>query len=195
MTAAHAFNLPVPTFRKGNAMPFATPRTDVLNYSIIDSPVGEILLTADDEHLTGVYLDGFDAVLERLSLRSGAEAVENPDLPVLVSASAQLGEYFAGQRTTFDLPLAPTGTDFQLQVWEALTTIPFGTTAGYGELAGWIDRPTASRAVGAANGRNPISIIVPCHRVIGASGALTGYAWGEERKRTLLDLEGVTARR
>ena len=176
-------------------MPFATPRTDVLNYSIIDSPVGEVLLTADDEHLTGVYLDGFDAVLERLSLRSGAEAIENPDLPVLVSASAQLGEYFAGQRTTFDLPLAPTGTDFQLQVWEALTTIPFGTTAGYGELAGWIDRPTASRAVGAANGRNPISIIVPCHRVIGASGALTGYAWGEERKRTLLDLEGVTARR
>lgn len=176
-------------------MRFSAPNTDVLHFTAIDSPVGEILLTADDEHLTGVYLDGFDSVLERLSLRTGAEAVESPDLPVLVSASAQLGEYFAGQRTTFELPLAPSGTDFQLQVWEALTTIPFGTTAGYGELAARIDRPRASRAVGAANGRNPISIIVPCHRVIGASGALTGYAWGEERKRTLLDLEGVTARR
>ena len=176
-------------------MRFSAPNTDVLHFTSIDSPVGEILLTADDEHLTGVYLDGFEAVLERLSLRTGAEAVESPDLPVLVSASAQLGEYFAGQRTTFELPLAPSGTDFQLQVWEALTTIPFGTTAGYVELAARIDRPRASRAVGAANGRNPISIIVPCHRVIGASGALTGYAWGEERKRTLLDLEGVTARR
>ena len=91
--------------------------------------------------------------------------------------------------TEFTLPLAPLGTDFQLQVWEALTTIPFGQTAGYGELAGWIERPTAARAVGAANGKNPISIIVPCHRVIGAGGALTGYAWGEERKQTLLDLE------
>ncbi len=106
-------------------------------------------------------------MLERLSLRTGAEAVEDPDLEVLARARTQLAEYFAGERRTFDLPLAPSGTDFQLQVWEALTTIPFGATAGYGELAEWIDRPSAARAVGAANGKNPISIIVPCHRVIG----------------------------
>ena len=174
-------------------MHFTKANPNVLVYAIIDSPVGEILLTADGEHLTGAYLDGFDAVLERLSLRTGAEAVEDPDLEVLARARTQLAEYFAGERRTFDLPLAPSGTDFQLQVWEALTTIPFGATAGYGELAGWIDRPSAARAVGAANGKNPISIIVPCHRVIGANGSLTGYAWGEDRKRTLLDLEGTGA--
>ena len=170
-------------------MTFTTPRTDVLIYSIIDSPVGQILLTSDGTSLTGAYLDGFAEVLDRLAVRTGADPVEDPDLDVLVAARAQLGEYFAGERTEFTLPLAPLGTDFQLQVWEALTTIPFGQTAGYGELAGWIERPTAARAVGAANGKNPISIIVPCHRVIGAGGALTGYAWGEERKQTLLDLE------
>lgn len=174
-------------------MHFTKANPNVLVYTIIDSPVGEILLTADGEHLTGAYLDGFDTVLERLSLRSGAGAVEDPDLEVLSRARTQLAEYFAGERRTFDLPLAPSGTDFQLQVWEALTTIPFGATAGYGELAEWIDRPSAARAVGAANGKNPISIIVPCHRVIGANGSLTGYAWGEDRKRTLLDLEGTGA--
>ncbi|WP_226829862.1 methylated-DNA--[protein]-cysteine S-methyltransferase [Brevibacterium aurantiacum] len=165
------------------------PTTDTVRYTVIDSTLGPILLTSDGAHLTGLYLDDFDTVLERLEAKVGVAPVLGDDLTLFATADKQLGEYFSGTRTDFDLPLAPTGTEFQRTVWQALTTIPYGTTAGYGELAAWIDRPTAARAVGAANGRNPISIIVPCHRVIGANGALTGYAWGEEKKRTLLDLE------
>lgn len=101
----------------------------------------------------------------------------------------QLDDYFAGLRTDFDLMVAPRGTPFQLDVWRALTTIPYGETVSYGELAARVGRPTAARAVGAANGQNPISIIVPCHRVIGASGDLTGYGGGLDRKSLLLDLE------
>lgn len=104
-------------------------------------------------------------------------------------AARQLAAYFAGELREFDLPLAPAGTPWQLRVWRALTTIPYGETAGYGQLAGELGKPTASRAVGTANGRNPISVIVPCHRVIGANGSLTGYAGGLERKEYLLTLE------
>ena len=104
-------------------------------------------------------------------------------------ALGQLAEYFAGSRQDFDLPLRPQGTAFQQTVWQALLDIPYGTTESYGELARRIGQPTASRAVGLANGRNPISIVIPCHRVVGANGSLTGYGGGIERKRTLLDLE------
>ena len=170
-------------------MTLTQPTTNTVRYTVITSTVGKILLTSDGDHLTGLYLDDFDQVLERLEKRNGTEPVAADELSVFTTAGEQLAEYFAGTRSTFDLPLAPQGTEFQREVWQALTTIPYGATAGYGELAAWINRPTAARAVGAANGRNPISIIVPCHRVIGADGALTGYAWGEEKKRILLDLE------
>lgn len=166
-----------------------TTTTTGMMHSRIDSPLGQILLTADGERLTGVYLDDFDQILDRLQTASGLGSKLDDDLSVFALTRQQLGEYFAKTRTSFDVPLAPKGTAFQLEVWHALTTIPFGATAGYGELAGWINRPQAARAVGAANGRNPISIIVPCHRVIGANGAMTGYAWGEDKKRMLLDLE------
>lgn len=109
--------------------------------------------------------------------------------PVLARAAAQLAEYFAGERHTFELPLAPDGTLFQQLVWRTLIGIPFGETWSYGALARAIDRPSASRAVGAANGRNPLAIVVPCHRVIGGSGALTGYAGGMVAKQWLLEHE------
>lgn len=167
-----------------------TPETTTTTmHSAIDTSLGQILLTSDGERLTGLYLDDFDQILDRLEVVSGVESNLDDDLEVFAVARQQLGEYLAGKRTRFDVPLAPKGTAFQLDVWHALTTIPYGATAGYGELAGWINRPQAARAVGAANGRNPISIIVPCHRVIGANGTMTGYAWGEDKKRVLLDLE------
>ncbi len=106
----------------------------------------------------------------------------------------QLREYFAGERERFDVPLAARGTEFQRRVWEALRAIPYGETASYGQIARAVGRPAASRAVGAANGRNPISIVVPCHRVVGAGGALTGYGGGLDRKARLLDLEARALR-
>ena len=114
---------------------------------------------------------------------------ETPDHPVLVETERQLGEYFAGERRTFDVPLSFAGTDFQKRVWAALLAIPFGETRSYGEIADQLGAPGASRAVGAANGRNPISIIAPCHRVLGSNGKLTGFAGGLEAKAFLLDLE------
>ena len=122
------------------------------------------------------------------SRRHGAQDAS----PLLDAAEAQLREYFAGARRTFDLPLAPHGTAFQQRVWAALRAIPYGETCTYGELAAAIGSPNASRAVGMANHRNPIPIIIPCHRVIGANGTLTGYAGGLEIKRKLLALEGIT---
>ena len=113
---------------------------------------------------------------------------------MLVAAARQLAEYFAGRRRAFDLPLAPAGTPFQQQVWRQLLQIPFGSTCSYGALARAVGRPSASRAVGAANGRNPISIIIPCHRVIGSDGSLTGYGGGEPAKRWLLDHESPALR-
>lgn len=178
-------------------MTAATAVDSTLNYATTDSPVGTILLTSDGASLTGLYLDDFEKILARVGTAAHTDPREEPGLEILAATRQQLGEYFTGTRTEFDLPLAPYGTDFQRTVWEALRRIDYGTTCNYGELAEEINRPTAARAVGAANGRNPISIIVPCHRVIGANGSLTGYAWGEERKRALLDLEAsvVAARR
>jgi methylated-DNA-[protein]-cysteine S-methyltransferase len=151
-------------------------------YTEVESPIGELLLTGDGRALHG------------LSMQEGRRPLEvrpewiRADEP-FADALAQLGEYFEGRRREFDLPLATSGTPFQLRVWSALREIPYGSTASYGEIARRVGVPSASRAIGVANGLNPIAVIVPCHRVIGADGSLTGYGGGLERKRLLLDLE------
>jgi methylated-DNA-[protein]-cysteine S-methyltransferase len=144
-------------------------------YSQLRSPIGTLLLTGDGHALTGLYME---------RQPSGAR-----DDAALAHARDQLEAYFAGELTSFDLPLAAGGTEFQQRVWAALRQIPYGETTSYAAVAASIGRPDACRAVGLANGRNPISIVVPCHRVIGSSGALTGYGGGIERKRLLLELE------
>ncbi|HEX2570053.1 MAG TPA: methylated-DNA--[protein]-cysteine S-methyltransferase [Polyangia bacterium] len=145
-------------------------------------PLGHMRLIATEAALAGMYLSDHEGGPE-------PEAEPGRDHPVLLATRAQLDEYFTGRRTTFDLPLDPLGTEFQRAVWRALCEIPFGETRSYKALATSIGRPQAMRAVGAANGRNPISIIVPCHRVIGADGSLVGYAAGTERKKWLLHHE------
>jgi methylated-DNA-[protein]-cysteine S-methyltransferase len=178
-------------------------------YATMPSPVGELLLTAERGRLTGVYLPG--------QRRPGIPATDTPygygkpgsdpgipgqtpfrhisppgarlDDAGLAAARAQLDEYFAGERTSFDLPLAPAGTAFRRVVWEELQRVGYGETTTYAALAARIGRPTAVRATGAANGANPISIIIPCHRVIGSNGSLTGYGGGIGAKRFLLELE------
>jgi methylated-DNA-[protein]-cysteine S-methyltransferase len=150
-------------------------------FSEIDSPVGTLLLVGDGESLTGLYMN---------------DQRHRPDFPsserndrCFKEVRSQLKAYFAGQLTEFDIPLAGQGTSFQQTVWKALRKIPYGMTQTYGSLAKRIGNPNASRAVGLANGRNPIGIIVPCHRVIGANGTLTGYAGGVQRKQWLLEHE------
>lgn len=148
----------------------------------VDSPIGPLTLTAVDGQLTGLHMvDQAHAPIDR----SGW--IEDPT--PFREAGAQLVEYFAGRRTEFDLPLRPVGTDFQRRVWEQLCRIPFGETRSYAQLADMIGNPRACRAVGLANGRNPIGIVIPCHRVIGANGSLTGYGGGLPRKAFLLDHE------
>lgn len=139
------------------------------------SPIGLLTLTGGGQAVTGLLFG--DHVLGR------------PPCPLLERGAEELREYFAGERRSFDLPLSPAGTDFQRLVWDALLTIPYGQTVSYGQLARRIGRPNACRAVGMANHRNPISILVPCHRVVGADGSLTGYGGGLEKKRFLLELE------
>ena len=153
-------------------------------YELCPSPLGELLLVADGEQLTGLHF--IDQ--KYLPTRDG-DWHHAPALPVLDETRRQLDEYFAGARRSFELPLAPTGTAFQQEVWRALREIPYGTTTTYGEIAQRLNCPAASRAVGAANGRNPLGIVVPCHRVIGSQGQLTGYAGGLHRKQALLALE------
>ena len=143
--------------------------------TIIASPIGPLTLTERD------------GALARLSF--GAHGPCDSPTPLLARATAQLNEYFAGERRAFDLPLAPTGTDFQLACWRALAEIPYGETRSYGQQADRIGKPDRARAVGAANGANPIAIVLPCHRVIGADGSLVGFGGGLETKRRLLDLE------
>ncbi len=151
-----------------------------MNYSAtMESPIGPLLLTCSDTGLT--------------SLQMGARAEREQDHPLLQQARLQLGEYFAGERTEFELPLEPQGTEFQRAVWNQLCAIPFAETASYGQVAARVGRPKASRAVGAANGANPIAIIVPCHRVIGADGSLTGFGGGLQRKQWLLQHEREVA--
>jgi len=145
------------------------------------SPIGALVLSASETALTGVYFPK----ARRVQIgRSG----ENE---ILLAAKRQLAEYFAGKRTTFDLPLGAEGTPFEQRVWRLLREIPYGTTTSYGELARRLGDPKEARAVGAANGKNPIPIIVPCHRVIGAGGDLTGFGGGLDRKRWLLEHEGA----
>jgi len=149
----------------------------------LDSPVGALSLVSTDLALVAL-------VWRRESHRSSFEnAVENADHPVLCETARQLSEYFAGVRRTFDLPLDFRGTDFQRRAWSALLTIPYGETRTYRQMAEHIGNPTAVRAIGAANGRNPISIIAPCHRVIGMNGDLTGFGGGLDAKAYLLSLE------
>ncbi|HYL20051.1 MAG TPA: methylated-DNA--[protein]-cysteine S-methyltransferase [Burkholderiales bacterium] len=155
------------------------------HYTYTESPLGRMLMTADERALTGLYFVG-----QKYEAVPALDWIEDPRHPVLEQARRELTEYFAGERTQFDLPLAPSGTPFQRGVWRALEIIPSGTTTTYGELARSLGAPESIRAVGAAVGRNPISIIVPCHRVVGSTGSLTGYASGLERKRALLALEG-----
>lgn len=150
------------------------------------SPVGLLTLVASDAGLVALLWENDKPGRVRLG-----PVVEEPDHPVLQRAAAQLEDYFSGRRIAFDLPLDFRGTEFQKTVWAALLAIPFGETRSYGDIARAIGRPGASRAVGAANGRNPISIIAPCHRVIGSDGALTGFAGGIEAKRYLLRHEGA----
>jgi methylated-DNA-[protein]-cysteine S-methyltransferase len=144
-----------------------------------DSPVGPLSLVSDGECLIGLHFMGWNPP---------ADALHKSDT-VLATAARQLDAYFAGRLRAFDLPLAPRGTPFQQRVWSALREIPFGETRSYGQLARAIGKPSAMRAVGAANGRNPIAIVVPCHRVIGADGSLTGFGGGIDRKKFLLSLE------
>jgi methylated-DNA-[protein]-cysteine S-methyltransferase len=150
-------------------------------YDVIDSPLGPLLLTGDGQALTGLRMD------------APAPPGWRRDRAAFAAAAEQLDAYFGGELIEFDLPLSPRGTPFQLAVWRALRAIRYGTTITYGELAARLGRPHASRAVGAANARNPIGVIVPCHRVIGASGALTGYGGGLDRKRRLLELEAAVS--
>jgi methylated-DNA-[protein]-cysteine S-methyltransferase len=152
-------------------------------YTTIPSPLGELLLVGDGAHLFGLYMQ--DAPRPR-AIDPDWERRDD----AFEEVARQLDQYFGGTRNEFDLSLAPRGNEFQLDVWNALTEIPYGTTASYGEIARRIGRPDAARAVGLANGQNPISVIVPCHRVIGADGKLVGYGGGLERKRLLLELEG-----
>jgi len=160
---------------------------------LIDSPVGNLLLAAAAEGLTHVlFADNEGLPVKATRIPTGEEGPTAHR--ILVQARRQLGEYFAGQRQQFDLPLAPRGTEFQLAVWRGLRSIPFGQTVSYGHLARCVDHPTAVRAVGAANGANPISIIVPCHRVIGHDRRLTGFGGGLPRKQHLLELEGAALR-
>nr|WP_301541060.1 methylated-DNA--[protein]-cysteine S-methyltransferase [Paraburkholderia xenovorans] len=151
---------------------------------MMDSPVGQLKLVANGERLAAILWQNDKPNRVRLG-----ELIEANDRPVLIDTERQLNEYFAGTRREFDLPLAFQGTEFQKQVWAALLTIPFGQTRSYAEIAVQIGNVNAVRAVGAANGRNPISIVAPCHRVIGASGDLTGFAGGLANKMFLLSLE------
>ena len=150
----------------------------------IDSPVGELKLVASDKGLAAILWENDDPLRVRLG-----PLVEEGDNSILLEAERQLGAYFEGELKSFTVPLDFKGTEFQKAVWQALLTIPFGETRSYGDIARQIGKPMAFRAVGAANGRNPISIIAPCHRVIGSTGGLTGFAGGLAAKERLLELE------
>lgn len=154
----------------------------IRRHTIVDSPIGPITLVAIDGVLAGVHM-------HEQRHRPDPEMFGSRDDSSFTAVATQLEEYFAGRRTVFDVPMTMIGTPFQRTVWRALCDIPYGETVSYGELARQIGQPTASRAVGLANGRNPISIIVPCHRVIGADGSLTGYGGGLARKQHLLGFE------
>lgn len=169
-----------------------------IRHTMLDSPLGELTVVADGDALTGLYFPGHvrgpdPATFGPREDTAFAETVFQETL--FQETERQLAEYFSGERTAFDLPLAPRGGAFELRVWELLREIPYGETRSYGDLARELGDPSLAQAVGSANGRNPISVIVPCHRVVGADGSLTGYAGGLDRKRYLLDLEAPVAAR
>jgi methylated-DNA-[protein]-cysteine S-methyltransferase len=151
-------------------------------HTVMDSPVGKLTLVATGGTMSGLYM-------EQQRHRPLEDTFGEPDPEPFTDVIAQLDEYFAGRRTEFDLPITLAGTEFQRRVWAALCEIPYGETISYGELANRLGRPTASRALGLANGKNPLCIIVPCHRVVGSTGDLTGYGGGLARKQFLLDFE------
>jgi methylated-DNA-[protein]-cysteine S-methyltransferase len=167
-----------------NTFHTAKDTTMSLFYKMMESPVGKLKLVASDKGLAAILWENDSPRRVRLG-----EVVEEERHPVLIETERQLGEYFAGKRRDFSIALDVRGTRFQKDVWEALLAIPFGETRSYGELAKQLGNPRATRAVGAANGRNPLSIIVPCHRVVGSSGKLTGFAGGLDAKAHLLGLE------
>ena len=160
----------------------------MLYETTMTSPVGPLRIIASDRGLRAVLWPDDD--LSRTIVDE--PTAEGADHPIVMRTVAELAEYFAGTRTEFDLPLDVTGTEFQTACWHALMEIPYGSTVSYGEQAGMIGRPNAVRAVGAANGRNPVSIVIPCHRVIAATGALTGFAGGLATKQWLLDHEAAS---
>jgi methylated-DNA-[protein]-cysteine S-methyltransferase len=155
-------------------------------YKRVQSPVGRLTLVATDDGLAAILWENDNPHRVRLSMDG-----EDSGHPVLIEAERQLEEYFAGRRQQFSLTLDPSGTPFQRKVWHALTTIPFGDTRSYAQIARQIGSPDGARAVGAANGRNPLSIVAPCHRVVGSTGALTGFAGGLDVKARLLAFEGA----
>lgn len=155
---------------------------DTTWFGYMDTPFGQLLLVGSDDALTGLYVADHERAPR-------PEPTWVPDEGRLDEARRQLEEYFSGTRTEFDLEVRPEGAPFEQAVWSALREIPYGETTSYGEIARRIGKPEAARAVGAANGRNPVSIVIPCHRVIGSDGRLTGYGWGVDRKSWLLDHE------
>ncbi len=158
--------------------------TNPTYYRYVDSPIGRLMLVGDDESLERIEFESAKTTM-------GPQPDWSPTDRGLADAARQLKEYFAGRRQSFDLELRPTGTEFQQRTWNALRDIPYGETVSYAELARSIGKPKAVRAVGAANGRNPLPIVVPCHRVIGSNGHLTGFAAGTDIKKQLLKLEGA----
>jgi len=155
-----------------------------IRYDLVDAALGALLLIARGDALCGIHFEG-----ARWQPKVGADWRRAQGDALLRTAQVELDEYLAGERTAFDLPLAAIGTPFQRAVWGAIAAVPYGATIAYGELATRVGRPDAIRAAGAATGRNPWTIVVPCHRIVGADGALTGYAGGVSRKRALLALE------
>jgi len=160
----------------------------MIRYTRIRTPLGQLLATSENDKLTGLYIEG-----GRHAPAAAPEWTEDASWPPLAECRQQVADYLAGKRKDFDLRVGPSGTQFQLRVWREIARIPYGATITYAELAKRAGSPGSARAAGAATGRNPLSIIVPCHRVVGTSGALTGYAGGLDRKARLLQLEGIAA--
>ncbi len=158
----------------------------MIRYTVFDSPLGPIRIAGSGRAITVIGFPG-----QKHDVAMQPDWHRDDDAPELAAARSQLTEYFAGERRAFDLPLAPQGSEFQQGVWHALLRVGYGRTSTYGALARTLQRPAAARAVGSAVGRNPIAIVVPCHRIIGADGSLTGYAGGLDRKTRLLALEGA----
>ncbi|MGX9417541.1 methylated-DNA--[protein]-cysteine S-methyltransferase [Vibrio sp. WJH972] len=153
-------------------------------FTTMPSQLGEVVIQTTDKGVSGIWFDTHTTMPDALGKRADEH-------PILTQAVRQLSEYFNQDRRAFDLPIDTKGTPFQQEVWQALAQIPFGETCSYKQIAQAIGKPKAVRAVGAANGKNPVSVVIPCHRVVGANGKLTGYAGGIERKEALLKLEGI----